>query len=154
VILSCSDSRVPPEVAFDLGVGDLFVVREPGNTATPVVLGSIYYGVQVLKANLVVVMGHRRCGAVKAAFCPNPGVFPEIWNLIHPAVHKKGWATDQCPDSINQDQWDAVARDNVFNTTQKVKEDLMSRGITNPNVVPAYYDVENGEIKLPLLVKH
>jgi carbonic anhydrase len=90
VILSCSDSRVPPEVAFDLGIGDLFVVREPGNVATPVVLGSIYYGVDKLKAKLVVVLGHRRCGAVEAAFCPTPAPHREIWSLIRPLVPGTG----------------------------------------------------------------
>jgi carbonic anhydrase len=67
VILSCSDSRVPPEVIFDKGLGELFVVRDAGNVVSPVVLGSIEYGVQHLGARLIMVLGHSQCGAVKAA---------------------------------------------------------------------------------------
>src|SRR5262249_7971690 len=67
IILSCADSRVPPELVFDQGLGDLFVVRVAGNVTDPVVLGSIEYGVQVLKAPLIIVLGHESCGAVQAA---------------------------------------------------------------------------------------
>jgi carbonic anhydrase len=65
-ILTCSDSRVPAEVVFDQGLGDLFVVRVAGNIVDPAVLGSIEYGVDHLGTPLVVVMGHQSCGAVSA----------------------------------------------------------------------------------------
>jgi carbonic anhydrase len=67
VILSCSDSRVPPEIVFDEGLGDLFVVRNAGHVVDDAVLGSIEYAVGHLGVSLVVVMGHSSCGAVKAA---------------------------------------------------------------------------------------
>jgi carbonic anhydrase len=70
VIIGCSDSRVPPEVLFDQGVGDLFVIRVAGNVVTnagPVVKGSIAYGVVELGSSLMMVLGHSGCGAVKAA---------------------------------------------------------------------------------------
>lgn len=67
VIVSCSDSRVPPELLFDQALGDLFVVRVAGNVVTPVELGSIEYAVEHLKTPLVVVLGHEECGAVTAA---------------------------------------------------------------------------------------
>ncbi|TGE36128.1 carbonic anhydrase [Desulfosporosinus fructosivorans] len=67
VIVSCSDSRVPPELLFDQALGDLFVVRVAGNVITPVELGSIEYAVEHLKTPLVVVLGHEECGAVTAA---------------------------------------------------------------------------------------
>lgn len=68
VILSCSDSRVSPEVVFDEGVGDLFVVRVAGNTCeTPIVQGSIEYAIEYLHSVLLMVLGHEGCGAVKAA---------------------------------------------------------------------------------------
>jgi carbonic anhydrase len=70
VIVGCSDSRVPPEILFDQGVGDLFVIRVAGNVvsgAGPTVKGSIAYAVVVLGAPLVMVLGHSQCGAVKAA---------------------------------------------------------------------------------------
>lgn len=66
VILSCSDSRVPPELVFDQGLGDLFVVRTAGQVVAELELGSIEYAVEHLGASLVLVLGHERCGAVKA----------------------------------------------------------------------------------------
>lgn len=67
VIVSCSDSRVPPELLFDQALGDIFVVRVAGNIITPVELGSIEYAVEHFKTPLVVVLGHEECGAVTAA---------------------------------------------------------------------------------------
>jgi carbonic anhydrase len=68
VILGCADSRVPPEILFDQGIGDLFVVRVAGNTATAAVVAqSVEFGVLDLRARLVVVLGHEGCGAVQAA---------------------------------------------------------------------------------------
>jgi carbonic anhydrase len=67
IILSCSDSRVPPEIVFDEGLGDLFIVRVAGNVLNDEGLGSIEYGVEVLGARLIVVLGHQSCGAVDAA---------------------------------------------------------------------------------------
>jgi carbonic anhydrase len=66
-ILGCADSRVPPEIIFDAGLGDLFVVRVAGNAPNPELLASLDYGVLVLGATLVMVLGHTDCGAVKAA---------------------------------------------------------------------------------------
>ncbi len=67
VILSCSDSRVPPEIVFDEGLGDLFIIRVAGNIVSDDVLGSIEYGAEHLHIPLLVVMGHESCGAVTAA---------------------------------------------------------------------------------------
>lgn len=66
VILTCSDSRVPPEIVFDKGLGEIFVVRVAGNVPDPVVLGSIEYAAEHLGSPLVMVLGHERCGAVAA----------------------------------------------------------------------------------------
>jgi carbonic anhydrase len=66
VILTCSDSRVPPEIIFDKGLGEIFVVRVAGNIPDPVVLGSIEYAVEHLGSSLIMVLGHERCGAVTA----------------------------------------------------------------------------------------
>jgi carbonic anhydrase len=67
IILTCSDSRVPPEIIFDKGLGEIFVVRVAGNIPDPVVLGSIEYAAEHLGSTLVMVLGHERCGAVTAA---------------------------------------------------------------------------------------
>ena len=66
IILSCSDSRVPPEIIFDKGLGEIFVVRVAGNVSDPIVLGSIEYAAEHLGTTLIMVLGHERCGAVRA----------------------------------------------------------------------------------------
>jgi carbonic anhydrase len=73
IVLSCSDSRVPPEVVFDQKLGEIFVVRTAGEMVDDSVLASIEYGVEHLGANLILVMGHSSCGAVKAAFSTPAG---------------------------------------------------------------------------------
>ncbi len=70
VVLGCSDSRVPIELVFDQGLGDMFVVRVAGNVVVPAAAGSIEYAVKHLNSQLVVIMGHEGCGAVKAALLP------------------------------------------------------------------------------------
>lgn len=88
VIVGCSDSRVPPEIVFDQGLGDLFVVRTAGNVVDNIALGSIEYAIKVLGVRLIVVMGHQDCGAVKAAVDgePVPGQIALISKSIQPAV--------------------------------------------------------------------
>ncbi|HWI55307.1 MAG TPA: carbonic anhydrase, partial [Desulfobacteria bacterium] len=66
IVLTCSDSRVPPELVLDQGLGDIFVVRTAGNVVDPIAIGSIEYGVEHLHAPLIMVLGHEKCGAVKA----------------------------------------------------------------------------------------
>ena len=88
VIVSCSDSRVPPELLLDQALGDLFVIRVAGNIITPVELGSVEYAVEHLKAPLVLVLGHEECGAVTAAVQGGemPGSIAAITDKIKPAV--------------------------------------------------------------------
>ena len=66
IILTCSDSRVPPEIVFDKGLGEIFVIRVAGNVPDPIVLGSIEYAAEHLGSSLIMVLGHERCGAVTA----------------------------------------------------------------------------------------
>jgi carbonic anhydrase len=92
IILSCSDSRVPPEIVFDEGLGDLFIVRVAGNVLNDEGLGSIEYGVDVLGARLIVVLGHQSCGAVDAAMKTvaakgkAPGHIQSLVTAIKPVV--------------------------------------------------------------------
>ena len=92
IILSCSDSRVPPEIVFDEGLGDLFIVRVAGNVLNDEGLGSIEYGVEVLSARLIVVLGHQSCGAVDAAMKTiaakgkAPGHIQSLVTAIKPVV--------------------------------------------------------------------
>jgi carbonic anhydrase len=89
-ILSCSDSRVPPEILFDKRLGDLFVIRNAGNVIDDVVLGSIEYAIEHLGVELVVVLGHQSCGAVTATVknAPAVGHLGSILSRIRPAVEK------------------------------------------------------------------
>lgn len=90
VIVSCSDSRVPPEIIFDQALGDLFVVRVAGNVIDPVALGSVEYAVEHLGSPLIVVMGHEKCGAVTATVKGGeaPGSIGAIVEKIKPAADK------------------------------------------------------------------
>ena len=89
-ILSCADSRVPPEIIFDQGLGDLFVVRVAGNVVTDTELGSLEYGAEHLHIPLIIVLGHEHCGAVTAAVQTGAaeGHIAARVNLIKPAVDK------------------------------------------------------------------
>lgn len=90
IILSCSDSRVPPEIIFDESLGKLFIVRVAGNVVDPVTLGSIEYAAEHLHAKLLVILGHESCGAVKATL-EGGEVTPNIAKIvkrIEPAVKK------------------------------------------------------------------
>jgi carbonic anhydrase len=88
IIVSCSDSRVPPEIIFDQTLGDLFIVRVAGNIVDDFAIGSIEYGVSVLGAKLIVVLGHANCGAVDAALkgMKFDNHIQEVLNDIQPAV--------------------------------------------------------------------
>ena len=90
VVVSCSDSRVPPEEIFDQALGDLFVVRVAGNVVGPIETGSVEYAVEHLKAPLIVVLGHEQCGAVTAAVKGGevPGSIGAIVEKIKPSVEK------------------------------------------------------------------
>lgn len=89
VIISCSDSRVPPEIVFDQTLGNLFVIRVAGNILDPDVLGSVEYAVEHLHVPLVMIMGHEQCGAVIAAFQGHQnGNIRSIVRKIDPAADK------------------------------------------------------------------
>jgi carbonic anhydrase len=89
-VLSCADSRVPVEILFDQGFGDLFVCRAAGNIVTPELIGSLEFGTLVLGAKAVVVLGHTSCGAVKATIGGEavPGQISTLYRHIRPAVER------------------------------------------------------------------
>jgi carbonic anhydrase len=82
MVLGCADSRVPPELIFDRGVGEMFVVRSAGNIAEPVAVGSLEYAVEHLHAKVLLVMGHENCGAVKAALSEEKMPTPSLEALV------------------------------------------------------------------------
>jgi carbonic anhydrase len=118
IILGCSDSRVSPEIVFDQGIGDLFVVRVAGNTAMdPILLGSIEYSIAVLGSVLLMVLGHENCGAVKSALSEvqKGTTFPgDIGNLLGPIVP----AAQSVGTLPAASQLDGAIKQNVLNQVQ------------------------------------
>lgn len=101
VILGCSDSRVPPEIIFDQGVGDLFIVRVAGNVAGPIELDSMEYAVKHLHSSIIMVLGHENCGAVQVVVDGGLSGIDHVAALIKPAVAKCK-NLDQCvQDNVN-----------------------------------------------------
>ncbi|TDC83075.1 carbonic anhydrase [Micromonospora sp. KC606] len=117
-VLTCADSRVAPEFVFDQGLGDLFVERNAGNIAEPVVVGSMQYAVHELKVPLILVLGHQKCGAVTAAVeavennsQPTGTDLDAIINAIRPAVEKvKHSGGDIVDKAVRQHVADMVAK--------------------------------------------
>ena len=146
IVLSCADSRVPPEVVFDQGLGDLFTVRVAGNVATDDVIASLEYAVAHLGPKLIVVLGHERCGAVDATL---KGGAPEghlaaLMDRIKPATDA---ARNQTGDKL-----DSAVRFNVLNTVRQLKdsqpilgENVKSAGL---KILGARYDLDTGKIEL------
>lgn len=143
VIVSCSDSRVPPELVFDQGLGNLFVVRTAGEVVDDVALGSIEYAVEHLGAKLVVVMGHEQCGAVKAAVAGGeaPGHLPAIVGAIAPAVAKaKTQPGDVLQNSI------AANVDLIVNKLQTSEPVLQKAAHHEIKIVGAVYHLDSGSV--------
>lgn len=143
-ILSCADSRVPPELAFDQGVGRLFVVRVAGNTFDRLALESIEYAVGHLGVRLILVMGHDQCGAVTAAVkaYPDPKVGPMLEN-IYPAVR----ATQKSPGDKVSNAIDANA---ILVAERLRKEPELAPHVTagELKVLPARYGLATGAVRV------
>lgn len=143
VILTCSDSRVPPELIFDQGLGDLFVIRNAGNVLDDHVIGSIQYAIHHLGVKLIVVMGHESCGAVGAAMKEDKET-PEIESIkkaIEPAVCA-------CKKE-NKYTYANVIKTNVLLETdaiiqnKEINEAYKKQGV---DVIPAYYNINTGKV--------
>lgn len=143
VIVTCSDSRVAPELLFDQGLGDLFVIRIAGNVLDSVGLGSVQYAVEHLHVPLVVILGHENCGAVTAAVQGGelPGALPAIGKRIMPSIEKvKGTGT-------KDDITDKVIDQNVLENVAILEKDRMVEELIKASkvkVVGAKYHLESG----------
>ena len=145
-VLACADSRVPPEVLFDQGLGDLFVVRVAGNILNDQLLGSLEYAAAHLNTPLIVVLGHTSCGAIGAVAqgAELEGHIASLIPAIQPAVDK---VRDQ-----EGDLTDNAAREVARMTATQLQEsqpiiaDLVKEG--KLKIVPAFYELESGEVSL------
>jgi carbonic anhydrase len=143
-VITCADSRVPVELVFDQGLGDVFVIRVAGNIADDAVLGSLEYASLHLGVNLVVVMGHRSCGAVGAAVdgSATGTHIDALIDAIRPAVDlaKADGEEDLLERSIRTNA--AMVADQV-RTSEPAMAGLAAEGVA---VRPAYYDLATGEV--------
>ncbi|MGC9197217.1 MAG: carbonic anhydrase [Syntrophobacteraceae bacterium] len=152
VILSCSDSRVPPEVIFDKGLGELFVVRDAGNVVNPVVLGSIEYGVEHLGATLIMVLGHSKCGAVKAALGSTGREDPNVKAIIQKISPSVALARRQIKSKDKSRLLDTAIDLNIKRSAQLLRQEspLLDELVHSGKVriVCARYDLEEGTVRL------
>lgn len=142
IILSCADSRVIPELAFDAGLGELFVVRVAGNVANSSSIASIEYAVAHIGSPVIVVLGHQSCGAVTAAL--NGG--DNGYNLNHLLAH--------ITPAISASEGDAEVNDVVRKNAEMTATELVNRSAIIRNavndgklkIVPAYYNLNTGKV--------
>lgn len=146
VILGCADSRVPPELIFDQGLGDLFVHRVAGNIATEELIGSMEYAVEHLGVPLIVVLGHEKCGAVSATLGGGeaPGHIGSLVEAIRPVVEKWRETSSDTPAV------DDIVRANVLHVVEQLKssEPILAEFVKEGKlaVVGARYDLEEGTV--------
>jgi carbonic anhydrase len=143
-ILSCADSRVPPELIFDQGLGDLFIIRVAGNVVSDTELGSLEYGAEHLHVPLLVVLGHQHCGAVTAAVEGGEaeGHIAALVNLLRPAVEKtRGMPGDHVENAVKANV-EMVVKQLRASTPLLAK--LVSEG--KLKVVGAVYSLDTGKV--------
>jgi len=141
IVLTCSDSRVPPEVVFDRGVGDLFVIRLAGNVLDDFATGSIQYVVEVRKyTKLIVVLGHQRCGALAAAVDggPLPKPLDLLVKALQPAVDaSRNWPGDRVENAVDA---------NIHLMAKQLEEKFKADGVV---VKRKRYSLDTGQITDP-----
>ena len=142
IILSCADSRVAPELVFDSGLSELFVIRVAGNIANTSTIASIEYAVKALDVKLIVVLGHEECGAVKAAMDD-----AELGhNLNHLLAHLKP-SVKKLTGKDDAAKWKNAIKKNAKLTAKELHDRSQiiqkARGV---EIVPAYYNLVSGKV--------
>lgn len=150
-VLGCADSRVSPELVFDHGLGDLFTVRAVGEVLDDAIVGSIEYAVEHLHVPLVVVLGHARCGAVKAAvdLVAGRGPITGAVNTVARAIEATVRSTPANPDDA------AFLEACVRSQTRRIRTELIERssvvahaaGKRQVEIVSAVYDLRSGQVE-------
>jgi len=146
VVVSCSDSRVPPEILFDQGIGDIFVIRTAGEVMDNATIGTVEYAVEHLHVPLIIVLGHDDCGAVKAAIegGAQPGQIAYVVDAITPAVNTaRGMNGDLLNNSINVNAQN-VARQ--LRSTSPILSEAAQAGTLQ--IVAARYHLDTGAVEL------
>ena len=145
IVLSCADSRVVPELAFDCGLGELFVVRVAGNVPNPSSIASIEYAVAHLGTKLIVVMGHESCGAVGAAMAggDNGQNLNHLLGFITPVIEKNPGVETQDIIKLN-----AINSANALIQNSTIISDFAEN--QEVRIVPAYYNLADGKVEFDL----
>lgn len=155
VVLSCIDSRVPAEIIFDQGIGDIFNVKIAGNVVDEDVIGSLEFACKLSGVKLLLILGHTSCGAVKGA-CDHVklGKLTGILEKIEPAVSAVKTPPDVLRDSSNADFVNEVARKNVFLSMENIiHESSVLREMHDANeikMVGAMYDIATGIVNFDI----
>lgn len=138
VIVGCSDSRVAPEIIFDQGLGDLFIVRVAGNVVGPVEIDSVDYAVKYLGSKVILVMGHESCGAVTAVLNGKTQDIQAVAQLIKPAIRK------------SKDVEEAIKANVQWTVSLLKKSPLLQSFLTEKkiDIVGAYYHLGSGNVEL------
>ncbi len=158
VILGCSDARVPVEIVFDQGLGDLFVIRVAGNVVAPSQIGSVEFAVEKFDTKLVVVLGHSHCGAVtacvEALISPDQYYTPNLQSIvdrIRPSVYNLHEIASASERDIDMHEFiDRAIRANVRMSVSQLKhgsrflEDMVNSG--ELMIVGAEYDLATGKV--------
>jgi len=149
-VLACSDSRVPVELIFDQGLGDLFVVRVAGNVAQTDEIGSIEYAVEHLATPVVVVLGHTQCGAVTAVL-ENDKLPPNLASLVAPIKPAVAKARAENPEAAKEALLNAAIKDNVLQAMEDLfqKSSIIKAQVKakKTRVVGALYEIDTGQVQ-------
>jgi carbonic anhydrase len=144
-ILSCSDSRVPPELVFDTGLGELFVVRSAGEDGDSLSIGSLEYAVEHLGSTLIVVMGHQSCGAVTAACSGGKSESVNLDAVVTPIAPSCVKMDPKKPETL-----DLAVRDHIHSVAQELlaKSELLKKAFEEGKltIMEAYYSLDTGEV--------
>lgn len=146
IIVGCSDSRVPPEIIFDQGIGDLFIIRNAGNVVDNFAIASIEYAVEHLDVKLIVVLGHERCGAVDATIMGGhlPGQLNRLTDEIKPAINSAKRLTGDLLTNVIYANTKRI-EDQISSSEDIIKEFIQHKGL---KVVSAYYDLDTGKVEV------
>jgi carbonic anhydrase len=143
LILSCLDSRIPPEIIFDQGIGNIFVARVAGNVEDPNILGSMEFATKVKGTKLIVVMGHNKCGAVKGAIDnADLGNLTQLVDQIKPAITGNKSNMDLMMNESAKKNVELTIADILKQSP--VISDLVNQG--SVKIVGAFYDITDGKV--------
>jgi carbonic anhydrase len=144
-VLSCSDSRVPPELVFDTGLGELFVVRSAGEDDDLLSLGSLEYAIEHLGSTVIVVLGHQSCGAVTAACSGGKSESVNLDAVLTPIAPSCAKMDPKKPETL-----DIAVRDHVHSVAQDllVRSQLLKKAFDEGKltIMELYYSLDTGEV--------